>query len=105
MRHIDDWLDEPPKNDAEKAAKEWLELFRLPAYRKFERDVKKQLGSKRVSCMWQGKRWVCSGCSAMGDVWLVAREFYGHRAYQHRVNIEELSDWRVANQVPQLNIY
>lgn len=88
MKHVYEWLDEPPKNDAEKDAKEWLEQFIRQPSRKDE----KWLDQFTVTVTWKGARYICSGASRMGDVWL--KSAGSHSFYDHRVNVEELSNWK-----------
>lgn len=87
--HIYDWLDLPAKDDNEAAAKKWLNAFTLPAINRDEKWLEKF----RCSAVWSrnGKRMHVSGASRMGDVWL--RNERSSAFYDHRVAVEELSDW------------
>lgn len=86
--HVYDWIESPSANDAERDSKEWLDQFTRPAYRK---DTK-WLARYRVTVEWKGKRYTCSGASSMGDVWLKTEGSANY--YDHRVNVEELSNWK-----------
>jgi hypothetical protein len=90
--HVYDWLELPPSDDAEKAAKEWLDKFTLPAYTKHTEGINDWLARYRVTVEWKGKRYTCSGASRMGDVWLKTEGSANY--YDHRVNVEELSNWK-----------
>lgn len=89
--HVFDWLAYPPANDSERDAKEWLGKFMKPAYDKHTMGINDWLAKYILSVEWQGKRYVCSGASRMGDVWL--RDDGSQQFYDHRVNVEELSNW------------
>jgi hypothetical protein len=89
MKHVDDWLDEPPRDEDERLAKEWLEHFRRPAVQK---DYH-WLMARIVTCTYEGSRWRCCGASTMGDIWLTkshARDAH----YDLRVDVEECTDWK-----------
>ena len=89
MKHIYEWLDEPPKNEMEKLAKKWLDQFSKPAHMKRQ----KILDASVVTVKWKDKEWICSGCSTMGDVWLKKKK--SDNFYDCRVSVDELSDWNV----------
>lgn len=92
MKHVYDWLDEPATNDAERDAKEWLNFFCMPAIRKDHSFLDRYT----VTCEYQGTRYICSGASRMGDVWLKSKD--SPSFYDKRVDVEECSSWkRVAN--------
>jgi hypothetical protein len=86
--HVYDWLDIPPITEAEKDAKEWLNLFCQPTMKKPE----SWLARYRVTVEWKGKRYTCSGASRIGDVWLKTER--SQNFYDHRVNVVELSHWK-----------
>lgn len=86
--HVYEWIESPASNDAERDAKEWLDNFTLPSSMKRE----KWLARYRVTVEWKGKRYTCSGASRMGDVWLKTEG--SSDFYDHRVNVEELSNWK-----------
>lgn len=88
MKHIYEWLNEPPENEAEKDAKEWLEQFVKQPGQKDEKWLDKFI----VTVTWRGDRYICSGASRMGDVWLKKADSVSF--YDHRVNVEELSNWK-----------
>ena len=90
--HVYDWLERPPANDAEKDAKEWLDKFTRPVYTKYTEGIDDWLARYRVTVEWKGKRYTCSGASRMGDVWLKTEGSANY--YDHRVNVEELSNWK-----------
>ena len=90
--HVYDWLDLPSENDAERDAKEWLEHFCQPAYKKMMEGGDAWLARYRVTVEWKGKRYTCSGASRMGDVWLKTEG--SSDFYDHRVNVEDLSNWK-----------
>lgn len=89
--HVYDWLDLPPKDDAERDAKEWLNQFVKPAHLKDPQ----WLARYRVTVEWNGKRYICSGASSMGDVWLKSEG--SSSFYDHRVDVTELSGWKRLN--------
>lgn len=90
MTHIDDWLDEPAKDESERLAKEWLEHFRRPAV---DKDYK-WLGARVLSCEYRGARYRCIGASRMGDVWLT-KDFSRENGYDLRIDVAECSAWQM----------
>jgi hypothetical protein len=82
--HVDDYLD---RQNVDPIAKEFLEHARRPA---IDRD-EQWLQSHMPTVAWRGRRYLCSGASRLGDVWL--REFGSSRYYDRRVCVDELSDW------------
>lgn len=92
MKHVYDWLEEPPANDAERDAKEWLDKFTRPAYEKYISGVNTWLDQHQVTVEWKGERYICSGASRMGDVWL--KKPGSSNYYDHRVDVDELSNWK-----------
>lgn len=91
FKHVYTWLDEPSLDDAERDAKEWLNLFCAPCH--YGKDAK--LDRHQVTVEWRGQRYICSGASRMGDVWL--KNEGSSNYYDHRVNVEELSHWKRIN--------
>lgn len=94
MKHIYDWINEPPKNETEKLVKEWFDKFCVPAM-DCDYDF---LSSKILSCSYKNKRYYCVGASHLGDVWLsnkLPKEM--PCGYNYRVDIEECSDWKIKN--------
>ena len=94
--HVYDWIVLPPTNDAERDAKEWLDRFTMPAYHKMFEGGDEWLAKYRVTVEWKGKRYLCSGASRMGDVWL--RNDGSQNFYDRRVCVSELSNWKRTNQ-------
>jgi hypothetical protein len=90
--HVFEWLELPPANDAEKDAKEWLDKFLRPAWSKMTEGIEDWLALYRVTAEWKGERYTCSGASSMGDVWLKTEGSVNY--YDHRVNVEELTNWQ-----------
>ena len=90
--HIYDWLDSPATDPEEKNAKEWLNRFTLPAIEKHKGGHEKWLSRHKLTVVWRCKRYQCTGASRMGDVWLKSRGSKNY--YDHRVNVDELSDWK-----------
>lgn len=91
--HVYDWLDQPSENTQEKQAKEWLEVFCLPAIEKHTAENQAKLTASTVKVMWKGEEWTCCGASRMGDVWLNHKGL--NQQYIHRVGVESLSNWTI----------
>jgi hypothetical protein len=89
--HVYEWLNLPSASDGERDAKEWLDKFTLPAYDKYNQGIQKWLDQYHVTVEWKGSRYLCSGASRLGDIWL--REEGSKAFYDHRVLLEELSNW------------
>lgn len=88
MTHVDDWLDAPAKDAAEKLAKEFLEHMRRPAVDHDWRWIE----ANPLFCDYQGKRYRCTGASRIGDVWLTA-DFKRETGYELRVYVDDCSNW------------
>jgi hypothetical protein len=86
--HVDDWLDMPPADEAERWAKEFLEYCRRPAIDQSDAWRREH----RLFCSYGGKRYRCTGASRLGDVYLT-RKFDRIFGYELRVWVEECSDW------------
>ena len=87
-KHVYDWIIEPTTDMAELAAKEWLDAFCRPELGK-DHDW---LARYQVTVEWRGKRYICSGASRLGDVWLKSKD--STNFYDHRVDVTELSNWK-----------
>ena len=86
--HIDDWLDTPATDDAEKWAKEFLEHCRRPA---IDKDHA-WLAANPLFCTYKGERWRVLGASRLGDVWLT-KHFERVNGYDIRPDVDECSEW------------
>jgi hypothetical protein len=86
--HIDDWLDLPAKDDAEKLAKEFLEHCRRPAAEKDYAWIR----ANPLFCTYKGERWRVVGASRLGDVWL-SKQFDRENGYEIRPDVDACSDW------------
>lgn len=91
-KHVYDWLEEPPTNDAERDAKKWLDRFTRPAFTKSEDGSDKWLQRHKLTVEWCGKRYECTGASRLGDVWL--KNEGSTNFYDHRVDVTELFNWK-----------
>lgn len=88
MTHIDDFIDLPGGN---RYARAMLAVFRLPAVEMLL--IREELlGTRRLFCTWQGKRYRVTGASRLGDVWLSANPARVD-GYNHRVDVSECSEW------------
>lgn len=92
MLHVYDWLSLPAKDEGERAAKEWLRKFSQPAYDKGKNGSNDWLASYPLTCEYKDERYWCRGCSRLGDVW-ITKDSTGKTYYDHRVNVEECSNW------------
>lgn len=85
--HVFDWIKSKLSEDKE--AKEWLWEFTQPKTIQNE----EWLDSRRVTVEWNGERYICSGASPFGDVWLKNKT--SKNLYDYSVNVNELSNWEV----------
>lgn len=88
MKHVDDWLDEPAADEAERLAKVFLEHCRRPA---IDKDYQ-WISDNPLFCTYRGKRYRCLGASRLGDVWLT-EHFERVNGYDLRIDVAECSDW------------
>jgi hypothetical protein len=93
--HVDDFIDWPLGTDAERYAKFFFAMFRWPA--SFKSTVATHMAPFKLFCNWGGTpgkqaRFRVTGCSRLGDVWL-ANDFSQDTGYDHRVSIDECSNW------------
>ncbi len=88
MRHVDDFIDDP-KSD--RYAASWFESFRRPAIDKLRAPDKRKLFAT-----YDRQRYLVTGCSRMGDVWLHADHGYTGMSYQKRVDVDACSAWSTA---------
>lgn len=94
--HVDDWLDTMPEtydNHGENYARWWLEIARMPAWKKSL--YRRAMSMHELYCTYQGQRMRCTGASRMGDVWLTA-DHNQHTGYQHRVDVQDCTEWSAA---------
>ncbi len=85
MTHVDDFIDDPA---SDRYAASWFESFRRPAYDKFQKpDVRK------LYATYEGQRYIVTGCSRLGDVWLHADLNYDGMSYEKRVDVAKCSGW------------
>lgn len=86
--HVDDFID--CHFGKEKYARFVLNYFRMPAALKF--DFEEFMKPFKLFADWKDKRYRVTGASRMGDVWL-SDDFDRECGYEHRVFVEELSNW------------
>ncbi len=85
MTHVDDFIDNPTSDPY---AASWFESVRRPAIAKMRKP-----DTRKLFATWRGSRYLVTGCSRLGDVWLHANPNYTGVSYQHRVNVDECSGW------------
>lgn len=93
-KHVFDWLEEESLCEKEILAKKWLEGFFQFDHlndEKYQNDLwwKKHT----LSCEYCNKRYICTGASRLGDVWL--RNVKSENFYDKRVCLTKLRNWRV----------
>lgn len=86
-RHVVDFIDDP---SSDPYAASFFESFRRPAVEKWENP-----DHRKLFATWKGKRWRVTGCSRLGDVWLAPVGYEG-MSYEHRVNVDDCSEWSPA---------
>ncbi len=85
MTHVDDFIDDP-KSD--RYAASWFESFRRPAWDKLQKP-----DARKLFATYEGKQYLVTGCSRLGDVWLHADLNYDGDSYQKRVDVDACSKW------------
>ena len=85
MTHVDDFIDDPA---SDRYAASWFESFRRPALDKLRKP-----DPRKLFATYQGARYLVTGCSRLGDVWLHPDLNYEGMSYQHRVDVSECSGW------------
>lgn len=86
MRHVDDFIDDPTSDPY---AASWFKSFRRPAIVKDRNPDKRKLFTT-----YKGKRYLVTGCSRLGDVWLHSDLKYSDMSYEKRVDVDACSDWK-----------
>ncbi len=86
--HVDDFISVGYLKD--QYARWMLMHFRLPAALAI--DFLPLLEGKKLFATFKGERYRVTGASRLGDVWLTS-DFNKDTGYEHRVSVEELSDW------------
>jgi len=84
MKHIFEWLEEDSKTIEETKVREFLDFKTRPALY----QMRNQKPTFRVFCEYENKKYLITGASRMGDVWL-AENFKRENGYDKRVDIEE----------------
>ena len=94
MEHVDDFIDKPliptPENRNVRYAQWFLDAKRMPAF--MQRNFAEFYGDIKLFCIYNGKKFRCTGCSRMGDVWL-RKDFEEDSGYDLRVDVSKCSDW------------
>lgn len=85
MRHVDDFIDDPT---TDRYAASWFESFRRPAVEKMRKP-----DERKLFATYEGRRYLVTGCSRMGDVWLHRDLNYSDMSYQKSVDVDACSDW------------
>ena len=90
MKHVDEFIDFPPDDEAGRYAAFCLLHFRLPAI--CQSAFKQWTKDFTLFCTYKGKRYKVTGASRMGDIWL-AEDFTRETGYDLRVDLAECSEW------------
>ncbi len=85
--HVDDFIDDYTKDAY---ARWFLFLKRLPA--QLQGDFAIWIEPYKLYANYKEKRYQVTGASRLGDVWL-AKNFNRDRGYDHRVDVDLLSDF------------
>lgn len=91
--HVDDFVDNCYEYRDEKYtyARWFFLLHRLPAA--MQSSFKEYISKYKLFCTYKEKTYRVTGASRLGDVWLTA-DFNQDTGYQHRVNLDDCSNWR-----------
>jgi len=88
------WLDEElTLSPEEQQAKEWLNRFCQSEYNKYVNGTIEWLAARKLTVVYEDKRYRVTGGSVMGDVWLKELDDTSTLFYCLRVCIDELTDW------------
>jgi hypothetical protein len=90
--HIDDWLDSGV-SDSLPIIKEFFIRYRKPEYNKFKDGDNIWLQNNPIFCTYQNKRYRCTGCSRLGDIWLTSN-YNQSVGYSLRVDFSDCSNWQ-----------
>lgn len=77
-------------SEGEKYARFFFMLHRLHAM--MQVDFRKWIEPHQLYCTYRGDRYRVTGASRMGDIWL-AKDFSQDRGYDHRVMVDDVTDW------------
>ena len=90
---IHDWLNLAPNNETEAKVKKWFKkFFKLNI---FKEKLQQEVEATRPTVEYHGKRYICTGASQLGDVWLKTED--SKAFYDLRVEVKDLSNWEVPN--------
>jgi len=85
MRHVDDFIDDPT---TDRYAASVFEAHRRPAI-----DKARNPDHRKLFATYEGRRYLVTGCSRLGDVWLHSDLNYDGISYEKRVNVDKCSEW------------
>ena len=91
MKHVDDFIDHPPEDEASRYAAFCFLLFRLPATMKFA--FRTWTDQYKLFCTYHEERYRVVGASRLGDVWL-NKDFDEDTAYHLRVAVDDCTEWK-----------
>ena len=92
--HVDDFIDSHfHRNDEDgvKYARWFFNLKRLPA--SLQADFDDYIEPYTLFCTYKRKRYRVTGCSTMGDVWLVKDQSRDH-GYDKRVDVNDCINFK-----------
>jgi hypothetical protein len=91
-KHVDDFIDAPcsQMSESETYAAWILNHFRFPANLRFKFD--KFVKAHKLFATFEGKVYLVTGASRMGDVWL-AEDFDRESGYGLRIDINVIQSW------------
>lgn len=91
--HVDDFIvygSSGKEVENESYARFMLDHFRRSAMQRWDFDPFYK--GKKLFCEYNGEKYRVTGASRLGDVWL-AIDFNSDAGYEHRVCVDECSNW------------
>jgi hypothetical protein len=104
-QHVDEFIDHGPRlweqrfNPQLRYARFFLFYHRLNSVLKSE--FQDFIADIELYATWQGERYRVTGASRMGDVW-IRKNFKFDHGYDHRVMVEELSEFNSTPDIPEV---
>jgi hypothetical protein len=92
--HVHDWIDERTCGKCPDEEKYAVAFLHIKATTSAVNTwvIEPIMKQHKLFCTYKGSKYRVTGCSSMGDIWLV-KNYNKDNGYDLRVDIEECTDW------------